>query len=232
MEKLKHFILLLPRLISEWFNDISKYRARFKRKEGLSRAGMNGDNRLFQFRYWITSLPLQAISLIKSPSIQMLNGADTLLNRGQPVIIMYDHVEDNIYKNETSHNILDLAGASLIASENHPEEIYDATIFFEELDITMDLLRKNIYNLTTEEAITLMAFYRICGRGLLWPREHYKKLYNLYAINLLLKPVFFDYRVVMSLYTLQKLTNDKVWKILYNINSGHTPKEDWEGYAC
>jgi hypothetical protein len=225
----KHFILLLPRLIIEWWKDIQLFENRIKKYAGLNRSA-DGTDRAYVTRYGVSTLPLQAIEMVnnhKYPNPMYYNGASVLLNRGNPVKLLHDSVDDSFHR-LGANDFLDIAACSYISLK----PIKSVELMYpEEVDITMEKLDIHFYNLTTQQAIVLMSLYGCCGKGLVWPRKHYTKLFRLYKINLLLKPIQTDYRVVMAIYSLAKTTQNPIWKFLYKINSRHTKIEDMEKYA-
>lgn len=226
---LKHFILLLPRLMFEWFRDLQLLRSRIQKTAGVNRSN-DGTDRAYVTRHGIGTLPLQAIEMVNvhtQPNPMYYNGASILLNRGNPVKLLHNHVEDTYYK-LGANDFLDIAACSYISLK--PIKSIEL-MYPEEVDITMEKLDQHFYNLTTQQAIVLMSLYGCCGKGLVWPRKHYAKLFRLYKINLLLKPIQTDYRIVMAIYSLAKTTQDPIWKFLYKINAYHTKIEDMEKYA-
>jgi hypothetical protein len=226
---IKHVLLLIPRLIREWWVDIYLLRNRVAKNEGLLRVA-DGIERAYYTRHGISTLPLQAVDIYfnqKYTDNMSYNGASILLNRGEPVKLLHCHIEDS---NHTlaAKDSMDIAGASLIALKPFTDPY---SMYPEEVSISLENLESNVYNLSTSAAVVLMSFYACCGKGFVWPQKHYKKLLRIYMINLLLKPIQGDYRAVMALYALSVRTNNPLWKLLYKLNSRHTPIEKIESYA-
>lgn len=226
----KHWFLLIPRLISEWCNYFTT-RTQNKKTTGLLRVGDGIDIALYA-RHGVSSLPLQAIEIYTNQKNAVTNslyynGASKLLNRGNPVRIMHDHIENSFHRLEVNDS-MDLAGASLISLKKFSDPY---GLYPEEVSIALDYLQDNRYNLSTEAAIVLMSLYACCGKGFVWPKKHYRSLFKIYALNLFLKPLHKDYRTIIALYCLAESTNSFIWKVLYRLNSRHMSMETMETYA-
>lgn len=226
---LKHALLLIPRIIIEWIKDIKLLRNRKVQAIPLLKVS-DGPDSAYAIKNKLATLPIQALEMYfnhEYPNNSYYNGASAILNRGEPLKLLYYPTEDSFSKLDIK-DTMDIVGASLISLKPYTD-MYN--MYPEELSIALENLENNKLNLTTESAIVLMSFYACCGKGFIWPQKHYKKLLKLYLINLVLKPFQADYRTVIALYCLSVKTNNPIWKLLYILNAWHTPIKKIQDYA-
>lgn len=220
---LKHVLLLIPRLIMEWARTIYSL-ATIVPEPKDNIVGFEGASEaVFYGIHGLSDITTHSLMIYQKTyaTIENVNALINMLQQGKLSRVYINGYEDGAETYTKQPHCLDLAGPALLMTNQDFRALGDLLAL--NLEIVMEYHADKVLHLSTDEALCKAAFYLTAGKGLVYPKEVYKKIVRVYMINFLLKPIYSDIRAVIALKVLSENTDSKLFKILHKINNKLRP---------
>lgn len=221
---LKHILLLIPRILIEWLSTVKVLATIVPEDNKENIIGFEGSSGgVFYGICGSSDITTHSLTIYQKTyaTEDNINALISMLQRGRLSRVYINGYEDGEETYIEQKGCLDLVGPALLVSRGNFDQLGDLLTL--NLEMVMEYHADKLLHLSTDEALCKAAFYLTAGKGLVYPKEIYKKLIRVYAVNFLLKPIYSDIRTVAALKVLSELTDNKIFKLLYKLNNKVLP---------